>query len=131
MRFEVEHFTLGEFACPCCGAVRCSWVLVLWLELLRRGWGGAVRVNSAFRCPASNARVGGAPHSRHLEGCAADIAPVSEGGISRARWSAFAELTGRFFDNSGWELRFYARHIHVAVPRSEAARVWSGGAIEL
>ena len=76
MRYEVGYFTPEEFLCPCCGEGRASRLLVLWLDLLRRGWGGPLRVNSGYRCAAHNREVGGVPRSRHLVGCAADVAPV-------------------------------------------------------
>lgn len=54
---------------------------VLWLKILavavlqplRDAYGFPVIINSGFRCPAVNARVGGAATSAHLYGRAADI----------------------------------------------------------
>jgi len=44
------------------------------LELVRRALGDLpIHVNSGYRCPQLNARVGGAPNSAHLNGLAADI----------------------------------------------------------
>lgn len=44
------------------------------LEQVRTALGGLpIHVNSGYRCPALNARVGGAPDSRHMLGLAADI----------------------------------------------------------
>ena len=42
------------------------------LEPLRRRF-GVLRVTSGYRCPEVNALAGGAPHSQHLHGEAADI----------------------------------------------------------
>lgn len=44
------------------------------LEVLRSKLGRALRVTSGYRCPALNTAVGGAANSRHMQGCAADIA---------------------------------------------------------
>ena len=66
MNYNIAHFKLREFACPCCGRVEVVTSLVLWLEVLRRAWGGAIHVNSGFRCARRNADVGGAKNSRHL-----------------------------------------------------------------
>lgn len=44
------------------------------LEVLRSKLGRAIRITSGYRCPALNAAVGGEPLSKHLRGCAADIA---------------------------------------------------------
>jgi hypothetical protein len=44
------------------------------LELLRVELGGTpLHVNSGYRCPAYNKRIGGAPKSQHMEGKAADL----------------------------------------------------------
>ena len=126
MRYDAEHFRPSEFLCPCCGKGRASRRLVLWLDLLRRAWGGPVRVNSGFRCAPHNAGVGGAKRSRHLRGCAADIAPVNADGADRARFFAAA---ARFFSLPGWEVRPYATFIHVAVPVLDDP--WEGEPLDL
>lgn len=46
------------------------------LDVIRGAWGGPLRVVSGYRSPAWNARVGGAEHSQHMEGRAADIQPM-------------------------------------------------------
>lgn len=43
------------------------------LDPLRKLWGGPVGVNSGYRSQALNRAVGGAPHSQHIKGEAADI----------------------------------------------------------
>ena len=43
------------------------------LQRVRDEVGFPVRINSAYRCPAHNKNIGGATHSKHLEGIAADI----------------------------------------------------------
>jgi hypothetical protein len=44
------------------------------LEQVRRTLGGlSIHVNSGYRCPELNAKIGGAPDSRHLSALAADI----------------------------------------------------------
>lgn len=44
------------------------------LEVLRSKLNRALRVTSGYRCPALNKAVGGATASKHMQGCAADIA---------------------------------------------------------
>ena len=124
MRYAVEHFTAEEFVCPCCGQGRPSRLLVLWLDLLRRAWGGPVRVNSGFRCAAHNRAVGGAARSRHLLGCAADVAPLMPG-----PHPDFSALARRLCGLPGWELIVYERFVHIAVPPSESAALWDGGGV--
>jgi uncharacterized protein YcbK (DUF882 family) len=43
------------------------------LNLLRYEWSKPLVLSSAVRCPEHNARVGGSPKSRHMEGDAFDI----------------------------------------------------------
>lgn len=44
------------------------------LQPLRDAWGQPLHVNSGYRCPALNFRVGGVGSSQHVKGEAADIA---------------------------------------------------------
>ena len=44
-----------------------------WLEVLRERAGRSIVINSGYRSPQLNRKVGGAPTSNHLTGCAADI----------------------------------------------------------
>ena len=75
------HFQLDEFACRCgCGRhKKLSTVanlrrLAINLEVIREAAGGGpLVVQSGFRCPAHNARVGGATRSLHMQGLAADL----------------------------------------------------------
>lgn len=43
------------------------------LQPLRDLWGKPIHINSGFRCPELNARVGGAATSQHTKGEAADL----------------------------------------------------------
>lgn len=43
------------------------------LDPLRRAWGGPIVISSGYRCPELNTLIGGAKHSHHLLGCAADL----------------------------------------------------------
>ena len=43
------------------------------LDPIREEWGEPIVVSSGYRCKELNALVGGAQHSHHLLGCAADI----------------------------------------------------------
>jgi hypothetical protein len=69
-----EHFTLGEFACSGSDMVKYSTTLLARLEKLRAFFGGGgITVNSGYRTPAHNAKVGGGSNSAHLYGQAADV----------------------------------------------------------
>lgn len=69
-----EHFCVREFACKDgCNYVLISRMLVLILEGLRQQIGEAIYINSGFRTPEHNKRVGGSILSYHQYGMAADI----------------------------------------------------------
>jgi uncharacterized protein YcbK (DUF882 family) len=74
-----RHFSWREFECRC----GCSMPpdvrervkeLASALEVLRSALGVPLHINSGYRCPARNRKVGGATRSRHLAGDAADLA---------------------------------------------------------
>jgi hypothetical protein len=47
--------------------------LALFLEEVRTAVGMPLRINSAYRSPEANSKVGGKPTSQHCKGAAADI----------------------------------------------------------
>jgi hypothetical protein len=122
----VAYFKRDEFLCPCCGQGETARVLVLWLDLLRRAWGGPVLVNSGRRCVAHNIEVGGSKTSRHLIGCAADIRPAGGGSFAD-----FLVLASKFCRLPDWEFLPSPTFIHVAAPRKEAAALWYGDVMTL
>lgn len=68
------HFKAWEFACRSgADAVLIAPRLVMVLETIRAHFGVAVTINSGYRTPEYNAKVGGAAHSQHCYGMAADI----------------------------------------------------------
>ena len=77
-----EHFVLGEFTrskypevynIPSHEAIANLKRVCEWLEVLRERVGHSIIINSGYRSPQLNRKVGGAPTSNHLTGCAADI----------------------------------------------------------
>jgi len=93
---EFRYFRPEEFACPCCGRVYVLERLVRLLDLVREAWGAPIRVESGYRCPDHNRRIGGAPNSAHVIGAAADIWPKLQGplGHCRARFLSLLQLRG-------------------------------------
>ena len=82
-----EHFTLGEFTksgshpevynIPSHEAIA---NLTKWLEVLRKRYNAKygvgeepIRINSGYRSPQLNKKIGGVATSNHLTGCAVDI----------------------------------------------------------
>ena len=86
------HFTLGEmtkssshpevYNIPSHEAIANLKRVCTWLEVLReraaspdpsKGRGEPIIINSGYRSPQLNRKIGGAANSNHLTGCAADI----------------------------------------------------------
>ena len=77
------HFTLGEltksgshpevYNIPSHEAIANLTNLCKWLEVLRERAGTPIRINSGYRSPQLNRKIGGAANSNHLTGCAVDI----------------------------------------------------------
>ena len=78
-----EHFTLGEltksgshpevYNIPSHEAIANLANLSKWLEVLRERAGTPIVINSGYRSPQLNKKIGGVPTSNHLTGCAVDI----------------------------------------------------------
>lgn len=77
-----NFFATQEFDCHDGTPYPPDWVdsrLAVLLRVLNPGrqkWKGPWRVVSGFRTEDWNRRVGGAPHSQHLKGLAADVQPL-------------------------------------------------------
>lgn len=68
------HFKVREFACgDGSDAVLVAPQLVMVLETIRAHFNAPVVINSAYRTPQYNEKVGGVAHSQHCYGMAADI----------------------------------------------------------
>ena len=78
-----EHFKLGEmtksnshpevYNIPSHEAIANLKRVCVWLEVLRERAGGPILINSGYRSPQLNKKIGGVPTSNHLTGCAVDI----------------------------------------------------------
>lgn len=74
---ENPYFKESEFFCKCGECVKPTNVpsdkLVSALVWVRETFNAPVIINSGYRCPVHNKRVGGAPSSQHTKGSAADF----------------------------------------------------------
>ena len=85
-----DHFTLGEmtrsnshpevYNIPSHEAIANLKRVCGWLEVLRKRYNDKygvgeepIRINSGYRSPQLNKKIGGVPTSNHLTGCAVDI----------------------------------------------------------
>ena len=100
------HFKAREFACKDgSDAILVAPRLVMVLQSIRAHFGAAVTINSGYRTPQYNAQVGGAAHSQHCYGTAADISvrgqtPAAVAAYARQLmpdWGGVGEYTGQGF----------------------------------
>lgn len=81
-----DHFTLGEFQCKDgSDTVKYSTELLAMLEKLRSYGNFTISINSGYRTPAYNQKIGGASKSKHTEGYAADIMVKQNGKTVNAK----------------------------------------------
>lgn len=83
------HFSPKELASKGDGSLRVSSRFLDMLEALRLAAGRPLHVNSCYRDPAHNARIGGAPLSRHK---VTDAVDVKTRGWKQAERRALARL---------------------------------------
>lgn len=73
--------------------------LIDFINPIREAWGSAIRINSGFRCPQLNRRVGGSSTSAHLTGNAVDMYPIN------GKIKEFKEFVPRYLKehNCSWD----------------------------
>ena len=112
------NFRVREFACrDGSDVIFISDGLVQVLQAIRMHFNRPVTINSAYRTPAYNKKVGGAAYSQHLYGTAADIRVT---GVSPKDVAAYAET---LLPGTGG-IGIYSNFVHVDV-RSKKSR-WKG-----
>ena len=122
-----QHFVLGEFTrskypevynVPSHEAIANLKRLCSWLEVLRERAECPIIINSGYRSPQLNKKVGGASTSNHLTGCAADIrtSGYEQAIVYAAILIGYAKETGQEFDELLIEKnRYGAVWVHFAV----------------
>ena len=130
------HFSLGQFTrsgshpevynIPSHEAIANLKRLCTWLEVLReraspdpsKGRGVPIIINSGYRSPQLNKKIGGVPTSNHLTGCAVDIRVTGMEQLIRyaAILLEYADETNQQFDELLIERnRYGAIWLHFAV----------------
>ena len=113
-----ENFKVKEFACKDgSDPIFIAPALVDILQKIRKHFGKAVNINSGYRTPPYNKKVGGATYSQHLYGMAADIK------ISGVKPKDVAAYVETLMPNTGG-IGIYSNFTHVDV-REEKSR-WNG-----
>ena len=91
-----KNFSPAEIACRGSGSLRMN-------EAVRDRLGKPLIVRSAYRSPAHNRAVGGAPRSKHLDGAAFDIAMANHDPVAfEAAARAVGFLGFGFYPRSGF-----------------------------
>ena len=88
------NFKVSEFACHgtgCCTCVKIDEQLVKYVQKIRDHFKAPVTINSAYRCPVHNKRIGGSTNSKHTFGMAADIVVK---GVAPKEVAKYAESLG-------------------------------------
>lgn len=113
-----ENFKVSEFACKDgSDVILIAPELVTILQAIRSHFGKAVVINSAYRTPTYNTKVGGATYSQHQYGTAADI---TVSGITPKQVAEFAE---KLLYNRGG-IGIYSGFTHIDV--REVKSRWNG-----
>ena len=112
------NFKVREFACSDgSDVIFISDGLVAVLQQIRSHFGKPVTINSGYRTPAQNKKVGGAAYSQHLYGTAADIQVK---GVSPKLVAAYAET---LLPNTGG-IGVYGTFTHIDVRKTKSR--WNG-----
>lgn len=82
------HFTVKEFAShDGADTVLIDMLLIEYLEKIRAHFGKPIHINSGYRTPEHNAKVGGVKNSYHTKGRAADIVVQGVKSLDVARFA--------------------------------------------
>lgn len=114
----MKYFTMNEFQCkdgcemPASAQENIKALVEHVLGPVRERFGKPIYVNSGYRCPRHNLKVGGAVNSQHMKGEAADICCQDNETLKR-----LIKEQG-VFD----QMIIYPTFIHVSYKRSGANR---------
>ena len=98
-----KNFSPAEIACRGTGSLRINEEALDKLQALRDQLGRPLIVRSAYRSPAHNRAVGGAPRSKHMDGTAFDIAMANHDPVAfEAAARAVGFLGFGYYPRSGF-----------------------------
>ncbi len=111
-----KNFNSDEFKCHDGSEHPISTVLIDVLQTGRDIINRPIHINSGYRSPAYNKRIGGSPKSQHLKGTAADIS--IDGMTPSAVYAAFERILKS--KNLQGGLGLYDTFVHVDVRATKA-----------
>ena len=112
------NFKVSEFRCKDnSDVIFIAPALVDILQAIRNHYGKAVNINSAYRTPTYNKKVGGATYSQHLYGTAADI---RINGVKPKDLAAYIETLMPNYGGIG----IYPTFVHVDIRKVKSR--WNG-----
>lgn len=113
-----NNFKVNEFRCKDnSDVIFIAPDLVDILQAIRNHYGKAVNINSAYRTPTYNKKVGGATYSQHLYGTAADI---RINGVKPKDLAAYIETLMPNYGGIG----IYPTFVHVDIRKVKSR--WNG-----
>ena len=113
-----QNFKANEFRCKDnSDVIFIAPELVDILQTIRNHYGKAVHINSAYRTPTYNKKVGGATYSQHLYGTAADI---RINGVKPKDLAAYIETLMPNYGGIG----IYPTFVHVDIRKTKSR--WNG-----
>lgn len=108
---KIKHFTEKEFRCSCgCKKAYMDQEFVEKLDELREKLNHPIYINSGYRCPEHNAKVGGVPNSEHTRGLAADISTYGKPAVDLLTIAFQLNFTGFGIKQKG---NYSGRFIHL------------------
>ena len=121
-----KNFSSSEFECPHCHQSPMDPLLISVLQIIRDHVKLPIVVNSGYRCPEHNKRVGGVANSQHIFGKAADI--YVEGWSNKQLLDVIRALTvaKKIYVGYAYIIKNSNRavHIDVRIPESNTVRGW-------
>lgn len=94
-KYLAKNFKVKEFKCKDgSDKILIDHYLVYFLQLIRNHFNKAVNINSGYRTDSYNKKVGGATHSQHLQGAAADIHINGVTPLQIAQFAEFINMKG-------------------------------------
>jgi uncharacterized protein YcbK (DUF882 family) len=114
-----ENFDSSEFKCKCCGESRMNPKLIELLQAIREKLGKSISITSGYRCQNHNKKVGGALHSQHCLGNAADIQ------VAGMTAHEVHDYLASHFNQRCKGLGKYPNFTHIDVRDGDSAR-WNG-----